>query len=69
MIDKPSPENPDQKEVEKQQSHKEACGAEKAQSHADRARLLKHGGGARKSGQSKREIMEELSRARFPWEE
>ena len=69
MTDKSSPDNPDQKEVEKQQSDKEACRAEKAQSHADRARLLKYGGGAQKSGQSKREIMEELSRARFPWEE
>lgn len=69
MTDKSSSENPAQKEVEKRQFDEGPLGAEKAQTHADRARLLKHGGGARKSGRSKREIMEELSRARFPWEE
>jgi hypothetical protein len=69
MTDKSSSENPAQKEVLKRKSDEEACATEKVQSHADRARLLKHGGGTRKSGQSKREIMEELSRARFPWEE
>jgi hypothetical protein len=68
MTDKSSSKNPDQKEIEKQKSDEGTFGAGEAQSHADRARSLKYGGGAQKSGQSKREIMEELSRARFPWE-
>ena len=38
--------------------------------HADQAHWVKHGTNrSAKSAKSKREIMEELNRERFPWEE
>jgi len=38
--------------------------------HADQAHWVRHGTNrSTKSAKSKREIMEELSRERFPWEE
>jgi Mn-dependent DtxR family transcriptional regulator len=69
MTDTSSPENMGPKELEKQKADEEACVIEQTLSRTDRARLLKHGGIPQKGSQSKREIMEELSRARFPWEE
>jgi hypothetical protein len=41
-----------------------------AEIHADQAHWAKHGANrSSKAAKSKREIMEELSRERFPWEE
>jgi len=41
-----------------------------AEIHADQAHWVKHGANrSSKAAKSKREIMEELSRERFPWEE
>ena len=43
---------------------------ELAEIHADQAHWAKHGTNrSRKAAKSKSEIMEELSRERFPWEE
>jgi len=43
---------------------------ELAEIHADQAHWKKYGTNrSSKAAKSKREIMEELSRARFPWEE
>lgn len=68
MTDTSNSENPDPKKLEKQKADEEACRVVQAQSRTDRARLIKHGGIPQKGSQSKREIMEELSRARLPWE-
>jgi hypothetical protein len=63
-------EIPDLKEAAKQKSDKAVSECEKPHPPTNPEGLQKHGGsGPRRSGQSKREMMEELNRARFPWEE
>ena len=51
-------------------SLQEDCKKEQAEITADREYWEKYGTNrSKKSAQSKREIMEELTRERFPWEE
>lgn len=65
MTDKSNLDNPDKSVTEKKEL-KEAP----LEAQIDRAQTHKNDiGNRRKSGLSKREIMEELNRARFPWEE
>ncbi len=55
---------------QKQNSLAEDSKSELEEIHADQARWAKYGTNrSTKSAKSKREIMEELSRERFPWEE
>ena len=56
--------------AEKLTSLAEDAKNELAEIHADQAHWVKHGTNrSSKAAKSKREIMEELSRERFPWEE
>ncbi|MBU3626967.1 hypothetical protein ICN48_12080 [Polynucleobacter sp. JS-Safj-400b-B2] len=51
-------------------NNKEGLLEAKIETPADRESESKQGSGhLRRTGRSKREIMEELSRARFPWDE
>ena len=55
---------------QKQTSLAEDSKSELEEIHADQAHWAKYGTNrSTKSAKSKREIMEELSRERFPWEE
>ena len=50
--------------------HKEGLQDAENEATADREKEVKQDSGhPRRAGRSKREIMEELSRARFPWDE
>lgn len=62
-------EIPDLKEAAKQKSDKAVSECERPPTPTNPG-LQKHSSNRpRRGGQSKREMMEELNRARFPWEE
>jgi hypothetical protein len=54
---------------EKECPKTEESGQEQTGAPEQEGGVQKSAYGSRKAGQSKREIMEELSRARFPWDE
>ena len=70
MADKSNLEFMGKLEAKKLTSLAEDSKNELAEIHADQAHWAKHGTNrSTKAAKSKREIMEELSRERFPWEE
>ena len=70
MTDKSNPEHLGKVEAEKPTSLAEDPNNELADTDTFKADEEKHGiNRSTKAAKSKREIMEELSRARFPWEE
>lgn len=70
MTDQSHLKHSDQINPQKHTSPKEHADRGQAETVADGEQGLKHGDpNPRKAALSKREIMEELSRARFPWEE
>ena len=70
MADKSNLEVMGKLEAKKLTSLAEDSKNELAEIHADQAHWAKHGTNrSTKAAKSKREIMEELSRERFPWEE
>jgi hypothetical protein len=70
MTDKSNLERLRKVEAEKPALLTEDSSNELADSYADKANAEYHGANrSTKAAKSKREIMEELSRERFPWEE
>jgi hypothetical protein len=63
-------ESENKEDLQKDSSVPEVLGREQSETPSDQegegAQASNH---SRKAGRSKREIMEELSRARFPWDE
>ena len=56
-------------ESEKEAPKTEDLGQEQASTTDQQGEIQESSYSARKAGKSKREIMEDLSRARFPWDE
>lgn len=70
MTDKSNLEFVGKAKAEKLTSLAEDFKKEQAEIHADQAHWAKYGTNrSTRAAKSKREIMEELSRERFPWEE